>query len=159
MIIFGTRTRHKKVDEGEFFCPRCQASRHYTRKQATNFFTLYFIPLIPLKKLGEYVECETCHMAFPVDVLTAPPRPAAAAPPRRTDDAVSLLNGVKSRLEKGYPVEYMVRDLTSAGLNFDVARSAITSAVGTTYKKCKTCGLSYAQTAGNCAECGGSLTG
>ena len=91
--------------------------------------------------------------------------PAGQGPGAASPEALALWRinslevGVKARLEKGYPVEYMVRDLTSAGLNFDVARSAITSAVGTAYKKCKTCGLSYAQTAGNCAECGGPLVG
>lgn len=37
------------------------------------FFTLYFIPLIPLDKLGEYVECDSCAGTFKESVLQYDP--------------------------------------------------------------------------------------
>jgi hypothetical protein len=36
------------------------------------WFTLFFIPLIPLNTVGEYVECEGCKQAFKMVVLQAP---------------------------------------------------------------------------------------
>ena len=36
------------------------------------FFTLFFIPIIPLNKVGEHVMCETCKTRYVTDVLKAP---------------------------------------------------------------------------------------
>jgi hypothetical protein len=36
------------------------------------WFTLFFIPLIPLNARGEYVECSTCKHAFDTSALSAP---------------------------------------------------------------------------------------
>ena len=36
------------------------------------WFTLFFIPVIPLKQLGDAVECETCGTSFKDVVLTMP---------------------------------------------------------------------------------------
>ncbi len=35
-------------------------------------FTLFLIPLIPTKDLGELVQCDTCQKSFTVAVLKAP---------------------------------------------------------------------------------------
>jgi hypothetical protein len=155
VIIFGSRVRHKTIREGEFFCPKCQATRRYEYKQATRFFTLYFIPIVPIQRLGEFVECQTCGIAFEPAVLSLRGRPAAA--PRPSEDLAALMNSVKPRLEKGYPVDYMIRDLTAASLDLDVARGLIDSAIGPGRKKCAACGLSYASVVGTCTECGRAL--
>jgi hypothetical protein len=36
------------------------------------WFTLFFIPVIPLKVTGEFVECDTCRQAFKTVVLSTP---------------------------------------------------------------------------------------
>ena len=146
MIIFGTRNRFKTVGSGQFYCPRCQAQRNYERKEAKRYFTLYFVPLIPMGDLGEFVECQTCHMTFKSEVLTMKPAP-------RQISAVELLNSVKGRLVNGDPVEYVVRDLTAAGIERDVATSLVTSSIGTVRKVCKNCNLSYASDVTVCKEC------
>ena len=43
------------------------------------FFTLYFIPLIPMNMLGEYVECDDCRVTYKLSVLDFDPRAANAA--------------------------------------------------------------------------------
>ena len=68
-IIFGTRGINSTRDSGTFYCPSCRADRQYRHRVARRFFTLYFIPLIPLDKLGEYVECGTCMTTFKPEVL------------------------------------------------------------------------------------------
>ena len=146
MIIFGTRNRFKTVGTGQFYCPRCQAQRNYERKQAKRYFTLYFVPLIPMGDLGEFVECQTCHMTYKTDVLTMKPLPKPVS-------AVELLNSVKTRLLKGDSVEYVVRDLTAAGIERDVATSLVTSSIGDARKICKNCNLSYASDVTVCQEC------
>ena len=69
MIIFGTRGIKSTMDQGDFNCPQCEAIRPYKHKKVTNFFTLYFIPIIPLGRVGDYVECQSCKCTFVERVL------------------------------------------------------------------------------------------
>ncbi len=73
MIIFGTRGVKFKIDEGHFMCPQCAAERPYKHKKVRRFFTLYFIPLIPLDSLGDFVECQQCKGTFVSRVLDYKP--------------------------------------------------------------------------------------
>jgi tellurite resistance protein len=73
MIIFGTRGITTTPERGNFHCPRCQTTRPYNLKRVRRFFTLYFIPVIPLDKLGEYVECPTCQGTYSPEILTYDP--------------------------------------------------------------------------------------
>lgn len=69
MIIFGTRGVKSTIKSGDFHCPQCQNSKPYRHRKVTKFFTLYFIPLIPLGSAGEYVECGSCKGTFIPRVL------------------------------------------------------------------------------------------
>lgn len=146
MIIFGTRTRFKTVGDGQFFCPHCQTTRQYERKQGKNYFALYFIPLIPIGEAGEFIECQTCHRTYAPDVLRF--RPSMP----NTGDTAKLLNTIKSRLERGYSVEYIVRDLTADGLDREIAQNVVTMAIGTNRRTCPTCGLTYAASVAMCPD-------
>ncbi len=146
MIIFGTRNKFKTVGTGQFYCPHCQMQRTYEKKQAKRYFALYFVPLIPMGDIGEFVECTTCHTTYNVEVLKA-------KAPEKHVGAVELLNSVKSRLLGGDPVEYVVRDLTVAGIERDMALSLVQSTIGDQRKLCKNCNLSYAADITQCQEC------
>ena len=69
MIIFGTRGVKSTIKEGQFHCPQCESQQRYRHRKVTRFFTLYFIPVIPLGKVGEYVECQSCKGTFIPKVL------------------------------------------------------------------------------------------
>jgi len=71
MIIFGTRGVKSTIESGGFDCPQCEESTPYRHRKVTKFFTLYFIPLIPLGSAGEYVECSKCKGTFIPRVLTS----------------------------------------------------------------------------------------
>jgi tellurite resistance protein len=73
LIIFGTRGVTYGSGEGEFFCPDCGDKRPYAQKRVRRFFTLYFIPLIPLDLLGEYVECRHCTSTYKTGILDLVP--------------------------------------------------------------------------------------
>jgi uncharacterized tellurite resistance protein B-like protein len=73
MIIFGTRGVTSTKETGPFNCPSCGDQRAYSRKSVRRFFTLYFIPLIPLDQLGEYIECITCKQQYAEEVLAYDP--------------------------------------------------------------------------------------
>lgn len=72
MIIWGFRVIFRTLSTGMFFCPKEEADRSYKLRSAQRFFTLFFIPLIPLKKLGTVVQCEGCNTQFEERVLTTP---------------------------------------------------------------------------------------
>ena len=74
MIIFGTRGVKSTKATGTFNCPQCEADRGYRHRKVTQFFTLYFIPLIPLGNKGEYVECNHCKGTFITRILNYKPK-------------------------------------------------------------------------------------
>lgn len=78
MIIWGTRGLTSTVSSHSFHCPRCSATRPGSLKQVKNFFTLYFIPIIPLNVATRYVECETCNGTFAEEILQYDPQKEAA---------------------------------------------------------------------------------
>jgi uncharacterized tellurite resistance protein B-like protein len=69
LIIWGSRTIFSTQGTGQFLCPRCNQTRSYKLQTARRFFTLYFIPLIPLETLGEFVECQACRTQYKPVVL------------------------------------------------------------------------------------------
>ncbi len=64
MIIYGSRGITSVVETGQFNCPQCESPREFRLKQVRNFFTLYFIPLIPLDVAGRFLECGSCRGTF-----------------------------------------------------------------------------------------------
>ncbi|MEO0561068.1 MAG: TerB family tellurite resistance protein [Chloroflexota bacterium] len=68
-VVWGTRGITRNMDTGSFYCPGCRQERVYKHKSVRRFFTVYFIPLIPMNKLGEYVECQVCSGTYNLDVL------------------------------------------------------------------------------------------
>jgi len=73
MIIFGTRGVTTTPESGQFYCPGCGGEASFRWKRVRRFFTLYFIPIIPLNKLGEYIECKECKGTYDPKVLEFDP--------------------------------------------------------------------------------------
>lgn len=73
-VIFGTRGVRSTQERGSFYCPQCQDKRSYEKKSVRRFFTLFFIPVIPLDQIGEYVECAGCAGTFKEAVLSYDPQ-------------------------------------------------------------------------------------
>lgn len=146
MIIFGTSNKMKTTGSGQFFCPNCRTIRAYERKQAKRYFSIYFIPLIPMGDAGEFVECQTCRLTFRPEILEV------KAPAFKTDLA-GLINSARTRLEGGYPIEYFVRDLNAEGIEREAAWNIVNAAIGVKRRTCPNCDLSYAPTVTVCREC------
>lgn len=146
MIIFSINNRFSIIETGEFYCPNCQQKRPYEWKRGKRYFALYFIPLIPMGDLGEFVECKSCYQLFPTDVLKQ-------KIPLKALSVTELLNTVEKRLAVGEPIEWIVRDLTLAQIERDVAERLVQTYVGDTRATCATCCLSYAPHINHCTEC------
>jgi hypothetical protein len=74
VIIFGVSVFYffGLISTGQFACPRCGGDREYKHRTARRFFTLFFVPVIPLDKVGEVVQCQTCRVRFDPAVLGRP---------------------------------------------------------------------------------------
>ena len=73
LIICGIRVFFHIIGQGVFYCQRCGAERRYRRRSGRKFFTLFFVPVIPLNKVGQHVQCTTCRTRFHPGVLTLSP--------------------------------------------------------------------------------------
>ncbi|MCV2393121.1 zinc ribbon domain-containing protein [Actinotalea sp. M2MS4P-6] len=69
IIIWGWRAIRKVLGSGRFFCPQCGGDTDYKHLALRRWFTIFFIPIIPLKDLGTCVECSRCRTAFTERVL------------------------------------------------------------------------------------------
>jgi zinc-ribbon family len=72
LIIFGMRVFYRTFAQGMFHCRRCGGDRQYRHRVGRRWFTLFFIPVIPLNKVGEHIQCMTCKTRYVLDALNQP---------------------------------------------------------------------------------------
>jgi hypothetical protein len=60
-LIIGATTKVRNVGKGAFLCPACRSDANYVRVRASRYLTFFFIPLFPMRTIGEYIQCESCH--------------------------------------------------------------------------------------------------
>ena len=72
LIIFGLRVFYRTIAQGTFHCRRCGGDRQYRQRVGRRWFTLFFLPVIPLNSVGEHVQCTTCRTRYVPDVLSQP---------------------------------------------------------------------------------------
>ena len=72
LIIFGLRVFYRTIAQGTFHCRRCGGDREYRHRAGRRWFTLFFVPVIPLNSVGEHVRCTTCRTRYVTDVLNQP---------------------------------------------------------------------------------------
>ncbi len=69
MILVGTMNWASTRSSGLFRCPQCGNTQTFRLRAARPFLTLYFIPVIPIGGLQEYVECRHCKNSFEPAIL------------------------------------------------------------------------------------------
>ena len=72
LIIWGLRVVYRTLGQGVFFCRRCGGDREYRHRAGRRFITVFFIPLIPLAKTGEHVQCLACKTRYVTEGLKLP---------------------------------------------------------------------------------------
>ena len=148
MIIWGSKGREIELASGQFYCPKCDASRPYKRKRIARYFTLYFIPLFQIENLGEAVECQICRQAYKPEILNY-------TPPSHEE---RLLLVIRGELDSGTPIHMVQRKLVNSGMDEDAAQKAVDLAVGDVRKTCQKCGYSYRETVARCSNCSDLLS-
>lgn len=81
MIIFGTSGITSVQRRGSYHCPACGAGATYQQKGVRRYFSLFFVPLIPLHKVADYVQCDRCGGTFKPEVLYWKDGVPPASPP------------------------------------------------------------------------------
>jgi hypothetical protein len=72
LIILGLRAFYRTIAQGTFHCRRCGGDRQYRHRSGRRWFTLFFLPVIPLNSVGDHVQCRTCRTRYVTDVLSQP---------------------------------------------------------------------------------------
>ena len=72
LLIFGLRVYFRTIGQGSFHCQRCGGDRPYRHKSGRRWIHVFFIPVIPLDKAGEYVQCGECGTRYSPEVLALP---------------------------------------------------------------------------------------
>src|SRR5579871_2714065 len=72
MLIWGLCVIYRTLGRGVFFCRRCGGDREYRHRTGRRFLTIFFIPLVPLMKTGEHVQCLACKTRYVTEVLKLP---------------------------------------------------------------------------------------
>lgn len=72
LFIFGTKRVGKTIKTGSFQCPRCNCERDYLLKQNKKFFSLFFIPVIPLNNAGDTLQCTFCKTEYIPNTILSP---------------------------------------------------------------------------------------
>src|SRR5580693_1443452 len=72
LILWGLLVIYRTLGSGVFFCRRCGGDREYRHRAGRRYLTVFFVPLIPLTKTGEHVQCLTCRTRYVTEVLKLP---------------------------------------------------------------------------------------
>lgn len=68
-VIFGLSPKSKTIGQGIFQCPRCRSAQGYKLQKRKQCISLFFIPLIPIKRLEDLVKCNQCKTQFYPDMV------------------------------------------------------------------------------------------
>jgi hypothetical protein len=119
MIIWGWRTIKSTPATGQFHCPHCSSQRPYKHEKFGRWFTLYFIPIIPLGSAGEQITCSTCSKSWNMNVLANDPQKLKAAQLNRiAGDWISVMAAVAVSRNGLTPeiAQLIVADLAAGGV-------------------------------------------
>lgn len=68
-MLIGTMEWASTRTRGLFICPRCGTNESFRLRASRPFLTLYFIPVVPIGGIHEFVQCSRCKNAFEPVVL------------------------------------------------------------------------------------------
>lgn len=69
-IIFGISSKEKARSAGSFQCPVCETTRDYSELRISRYFSLFFIPILPLGSTSTgRIVCNHCRSEFSQDVV------------------------------------------------------------------------------------------
>jgi tellurite resistance protein len=70
--LIGARLYLRTTGQGIVHCHRCGGDRPYARCKGRRWFQVLLIPVIPLDRIGEHLQCRTCRTRYRTEVLSIP---------------------------------------------------------------------------------------
>lgn len=120
MIIFGTTGIQTVESRGSFHCPACGPRAFYQRKSVRRFFTLFFVPLIPLNRMGTFIVCDRCGGNFKPEVLEwggVVPRLSPGGPPPLPGSVPSAIAAAGTSAQPpAFTVDYQSNGMAKASM-------------------------------------------
>jgi len=84
-LVMGTRPVIGRGSANERrHCPRCGDLRNFRKINWRNYFTLFFVPLIPINAAKQGLECVSCGLMLTSEDHREEPTPRQEAPPLLT---------------------------------------------------------------------------
>jgi hypothetical protein len=148
MIIWGSKGKAKKINQGVFFCPNCKVQTQYIHFQMGKYFTLYFIPIFQTESFGEYVECQSCKSKFETSILD-----------KKIDALfITLISDITKSLNNGLPVLFIIKQLVDSGVSEKYSKELVVLALGDSFSKCPSCESIFSSKITHCSLCGTKLS-
>ena len=75
LILFGTKDSRRVEARGQFICPKCGVERDYEVISLREWFTIFFIPILPTANdegRDNFVECNACCEKYDPHVFDIP---------------------------------------------------------------------------------------
>ena len=72
MVFIGLGFHFRITGRGTLHCQRCGGDRAYRTCAGRRWLHLFFLPLIPLDRITEHVQCISCETRYRIEVLTLP---------------------------------------------------------------------------------------
>ncbi|MGO8960809.1 MAG: hypothetical protein ACLQFR_26050 [Streptosporangiaceae bacterium] len=72
MTLLGSHFRFRATGSGTLHCYRCGGDRSYESCTARRWIHVLFIPVIPLDRVAEHVQCRSCRTRYRIEVLNLP---------------------------------------------------------------------------------------
>ncbi|HEY2313436.1 MAG TPA: hypothetical protein VGH96_07470 [Streptosporangiaceae bacterium] len=72
MSLIGVRFYFRTTGHGTLHCYRCGGDRLYQQCVGRRWVHVLHIPVIPLDRVGEHVQCRTCRTRYRLEVLGMP---------------------------------------------------------------------------------------
>lgn len=105
MSLIGVRFYFKTTGHGTLHCYRCGGDRPYRKCVGRRWFHVLYLPVLPLDRVAEHVQCRVCRTRYRIEVLGLPTLAAmqAALP-------AGSLAAVTTMLRAGDPGSAPARD-------------------------------------------------
>jgi hypothetical protein len=146
VVFVGFGLHFRITGRGAVHCQRCGGDRQYRKCIGRRWLHVLFVPVIPLDRIPEHVQCTTCGQRYRIEVLALPTteqmqaalpaatRVAVAAMLRAGDDAsgtarASAVEAVRAAGVRGYSDRALAADLARDEAGGDRAEAIGTLAV------------------------------
>jgi Tellurite resistance protein TerB len=72
LVFLGFRFHFRITGRGTLHCYKCGGDREYRKCVGRRWFHVFFVPVMPLNRVAEHVQCTICDTRYRIEVLALP---------------------------------------------------------------------------------------